>query len=97
MRTAEEQNALDTIQAMIRPHVGKYVDEVCANLSGKSEGEVDGELRRIGHVLFQLMKHTGPELGEAVQIGLPFAFIEMARECIASWREIEAAGAFGRA
>jgi hypothetical protein len=83
-RTIEQQEALKTIQDAMRPYVeGGFLDELCVDLAGKSADEIDDGLRRVGHELFQLMKQTGPNLSEAVQIGLPFAFIEMARERIA--------------
>ena len=83
-RTHEAQKALESLQAALRPGVGAFLDEVCVELAGRPQDEIDDELRRIGHTLFQLMKHqTGQDLSEALQIGLPFAFIEMARERLA--------------
>ena len=81
-RTPTEQAALDTLKTAIASVAEPFLSEAVAALAGAPEKIIDVELRRLGHGLFMAMKAEYPHLEESVQVGLPFAFIELARDRI---------------
>jgi len=78
-RTAEEQNALEQIQATLKPHVDGLLDDFATLLADVAADDLDREISNVGHILMLTLKKTAPDLSEAQHYALPFAFIEMLR------------------
>jgi hypothetical protein len=81
-RTAEQQSALDYIKGAIKSHAEAEtaLDQFAEMLTDVPAHDRDREINNVGHLLMLTMKKTAPQLSEAIQYGLPFAFAEMLRE-----------------
>ena len=84
--SAEERQSLRTVQDSFGPEILSMVDEAALSLAGTPPECLDRELQNIGHVLYVAFQAKAPHLSEAMQLGLPFAFVEMVRERLAALR-----------
>jgi len=79
MRTPEQQRAIYQIQEVFGTSGIGPADEFISTLANTSADDVDREITNMGHRMMLALKHS-PNLSEALQYGLPFAFVELVRE-----------------
>jgi hypothetical protein len=61
----------------------KLADEFGAYIVELPPDDHDREINNIGHCIYLILKHNAPDLPEATQYALPFAFSELLRERVA--------------
>jgi hypothetical protein len=83
--TEEQQMALSQIQSAIKSHAetDDLLDNFADLLADVPAGDLDREISNIGHIAMLTLKRTAPQMSEAMQYGLPFAFAELLREKMA--------------
>jgi hypothetical protein len=80
MRTLEKQRAIYQIQEVLGTDGIAFADEFISMLADMPAYDHDRAINNMGHLLMVTLKKTAPDLSEALQYGLPFAFTELVRE-----------------
>jgi hypothetical protein len=74
------EQALRAIQSeMTSPDWIWVMEEFEKLLANTPADDLERECRNLGHCLMLTLKRTAPQMSEAMQYGLPFAFIELLR------------------
>jgi hypothetical protein len=78
--TDQEIKALFKMQQAMGQPAAELADKFAKMLENVPPEDLDRELNNIGHILMLTLKKTAVNMPEAMQFGLPYAFIRLVGE-----------------